>query len=138
MKKILTVVLVIALMSTFCLAAFAVESPTGTTITVSAKGNGSVEKTANSDGTFTLTAKNNTGDSFVGWLIDGDYEIVSGSLKSPVIVIKLASNATAVATFTGSISETSPQTGNNVIPFAVISFLALVSVFAVSKKIIAE
>lgn len=138
MKKILTVVLVIALMSTFCLAAFATNSPAGKTISVSAKGNGSVQKVANSDGTITLTGKSNAGDTFIGWLIEGDYEIVSGSLKSPVLVVKLASNATAVATFTGTISETSPKTGNDLVPFAVVSFLALVSVFAVSKKIVTE
>lgn len=55
-----------------------------------------VEK--NSDGTVTLTAENDLG-YFTRWIIDGDFELVDGTLEDPVIVIRPKSDIDAKASY---------------------------------------
>ena len=78
------------------------------------------------DGEVTLTAEQRADGEFVEWVIDGEYEIVSGSLTDPVLVIRPLSDIEAIAKFThpGSTpdtpskpakpdtSESSPKTGD--------------------------
>ena len=59
---------------------------------------GTVEKTNNSDGTITLTATANKLASFTNWVIDGDYEIVEGSLTSETITIRPKADGIKIST----------------------------------------
>lgn len=52
------------------------------------------------DGEVKLTAVEKGNGEFVKWTIEGDYEIISGSLTDPVLVIKPKSDIHAIAYFT--------------------------------------
>lgn len=62
------------------------------------------------DGTVKLTAVLKDGSEFLGWDISGKYEIVSGTLKDSVIVVKPLSDIKAVAKFS---SEASPDSSSS-------------------------
>ena len=66
------------------------------------------------DGEVQLTAVNKGNGEFIEWVIDGEYEIISGSLTDPVIVIKPLSDINAVAKFTapGTTPDSSSKTTN--------------------------
>ena len=107
----------------------------------------------NSDGTVTLTANPKGDGEFDKWIIDGEYEVIEGSLTDPTITIKPKSDIDAIASFkdtTAPATEpastapttspktdggaTSPKTGDPL--FLIISLAALalgVGVFAVKK-----
>ncbi len=109
----------------------------------------------NTDGTVTLTATPKNGGKFTEWKIDGEYEVVDGSLDSPTITIRPKSDIKAEAVFVidGTVApttpsgttapttapkpnngSTSPKTGDPL--FLIISLAALalgVGVFAVKK-----
>ena len=51
------------------------------------------------DGEVKLTAIEKGNGEFIGWTIDGKYEIISGSLSDPVIIIKPLSDIYALAKF---------------------------------------
>lgn len=103
MKKVLAFALVAVLLTFSCFGAFAEISPTAPTqykITVSYDGNGEADKSTNvaQHGdvvVFEAVEK----DIFQGWSITGDYEIVEGSLDTPVIKIKAYSDIHAHALF---------------------------------------
>ena len=53
-----------------------------------------------SDGTSTLTATEKNGSTFQEWVLECDYDIVSGDLKSKVLVIRPKTDVYAMAYFT--------------------------------------
>ena len=97
MKKIIAIIMSLALVMSFGTIAFAAGSPEGDktyTVTVtsdrdessSSKGNYTVVK--NGD-TFEISADEDDDEyKFLGWEIIGEYEIVSGSLTSRDLVIR--------------------------------------------------
>lgn len=107
----------------------------------------------NEDGTVTLTAVTKGDGVFEQWTIDGEYEIVSGSLTDPVIVIRPKSDINAVAQFKtsgsstpdsssskpsssgGSDSKSSPKTGDPIWMVLGLAVLALGAGTLAVKKI---
>lgn len=102
-----------------------------------------VEKGSND--TVTLTATDGK-DTFVDWTLECEYDIVSGDMKSRVLVIRPYTDVHAIAKFVGegetvaptqaadNSGKTSPKTGDPL--FLVIALMALmtgVGVFAVKR-----
>ena len=99
----------------------------------------------NSDGTVTLTASPKNGGVFNFWDIVGDYEIVSGDLKSAVLVIRPLTDIYAVAKFSkegetvvptepSKDQPTSPKTGYPIAMVIALMGLAIFGgAFAVKK-----
>ena len=98
------------------------------------------------DGEVKLTAVEKANGEFIDWTIDGKYEIVSGTLTDPVLVIKPLSDIHALAKFTkpgGATPDTptnpdnsksSPKTGDPLWIVLGLSILALgAGAFAVKK-----
>lgn len=74
-----------------------------------------------SDGTMTFTATPKNGGVFTKWELIGDYEIVSGDLKSAVLVIRPLTDIYATAYFvkpgeTPTEGDTTPDKGDNTSP----------------------
>ena len=153
MKRVITVALVLVLVFSLSVTAFAKDSPTGKKyygISVSyspsdgSLGTASADSdkvliTENDDGTVTLTANEKGNGVFSSWQITGDYDIVSGSLNSKTITIKPHSDISAVANFTkpgsspdeqkpstpGNKGNTSPKTGDPLLYVIGMMILAL-------------
>ena len=154
MKKIVSLMLALLLVAGVSVVAFAAGSPvqpaTKFEVAVSNanSNNGTVEKVVNEDGTITLTVKLADGAKFAKWVINGDYEIVEGSLTSTTIKIKASADLKVEASYEGSNttaepadstddsangSSVSPKTGAPVASVAVVLFAAA-GVAVVSKK----
>lgn len=88
MKKIMSVVFALILVSAMSISAFAEGSPVAP-INKTFEG-GKVTYSQNAGGTeFTFTAEKKDGYNFTGWTIDTTkFDIVSGSLTSETIVVK--------------------------------------------------
>jgi len=145
MKKIVSVLL-IALMFTSLLAVAAIAddyvSPAGTHV-VSGEVSGNVggnvivnPPSVSDGGTVTVSAISDDGYSFSYWTFTGEFEWVSGDVRSAVIVIRPLGDVSFVATFTASggpgpnkdDGNTSPATGYDMTPVLVV----MASVIAVS------
>ncbi len=103
---------------------------------------GSVKKELTGTDTYTLTATPVEGKKFAGWTISGNYTIVSGSLTSEVIVVKLTSDIVATAKFneaglSGDGSGNAPETSDNFGLMLLIGALSLAGVGVATKKVIA-
>ena len=126
MKRIASVILALVMVFALTATVAAKDSPTGKdfySITCGySPADGSLG-TASSDknsvnigasgegGQVTLTAVTKGNGVFSKWAIDGDYEIVSGSLTDAVIVVKPSSDISAIAEFTKS--GASPDTSSS-------------------------
>ena len=114
MKKLVSVVLALVMIFALTATVAAKDSPIGKdyyTITVDyipadgSLGTASSDKSkvqidaAGEDGNVTITAVEKGNGKFVGWTIDGEYEVISGSLKDTVLVIKPLSDFHATAKF---------------------------------------
>ena len=139
MKKVLSVLMAVLMLSAIFAVAVSAEtenpSPEPTkyyTITVIIKGNGTATADPSSveeGGTTKLVANPDPGSKFIGWTIEGDYEIVEGSLTSPTLVIRPKGDVKVTANFepTSTGKDTgpkSPTTGYNT--QAVIALMAVV------------
>lgn len=141
MKRTLSVLIAMLLILCATVPAFAAVSPTGAkdiTVTVvpTEGGGGSYDAITKYDpvngATIQFVPKPNDGYTFDHWVIEGDYEIISGSLETGDLVIKAysdiiatpyyvksgpttASEATMVtgATIQQNTEKTSPKTGSN-------------------------
>ena len=116
------------------------------TMFVSTKGDGTATATPNtvkkgSDATVTLTAVDGK-DTFYQWVLNCEYEIVSGSLTSRTLVIKPKTDVHVVAMFGQNTqptekktdSNTSPKTGDASMMIIAMIMLAMgLGVFAVKK-----
>lgn len=108
MKRFVALSLAIVMIFAFAVSVAAKRSPTGKqyykiTTAVENPGMGTVEASQNkiekdSGDPVTLTATETTG-FFTRWIITGDYEIVSGSIDSPELVIIPKSDINATANF---------------------------------------
>lgn len=149
MKKILSVICVVALLFALCvpvMSASAAQSPEGTTkydVTVKADDatKGKAEKEVLANGDVKATAKPGEGEKFYGWTIKGDkYTIVSGTVSSEEIVIRAESDVELIAKFTtagtpdGDGSSTAPDTNDVGFAGAIAAFVAMLACSVVLKK----
>lgn len=154
MKKIIAIIMSLALVMSLGTMAFAAGSPQGdktyeVTITSDRDKNSSSKgeyKVVKNGDTFEITADEDDDEyKFLGWEIIGEYEIVSGSLTSRDLVIRPLGDITInqLAEYIGEAgeepddgedkeeegetnkSDKSPQTGNNI-------FFILGGIFAAS------
>lgn len=164
MKKLLIPLLVLTMIFSLSLCAFAetVESPTApvvyeVTVNQPDKANGSVSRVDNEDGTITLTVSAEEAATFTKWALEGDYEIVSGSLTDTTITIKPKADNVVVNTVFATVdvtptnpeettvpsdapeddngSDTSPETGAPVAAAAVTLAVALGAAFVAKKQL---
>ena len=103
MKRLFAILLVVMMIFAVSTTAFAVSSPTQTFIlNVDSEGKGhatsSTHEVKVDEGNATFTAVED-GGFFVKWIIEGDFDIVSGDIYSPVIVITPHSDINAIASF---------------------------------------
>ena len=130
-------------------------SPADGSLGTAASDKGSVKiSDPDENGNVTLTATAKGDGVFDKWTIDGDYDIVSGSLTDPVIVIKPKSDIKATAQFKapgstpdessskgsgsqsgGNESQSSPKTGDPIWIVIGLSVLALGAGALAVKKI---
>lgn len=114
MKKLIAVTLALVMIFALTVTVAAKDSPVGRdyySITVAYNpsdgsiGTASGDKSSvqvsapDEDGYVTLTAIAKGDGAFDQWIIEGDYELISGSLTDPVIVIKPKSDINATAKF---------------------------------------
>ncbi len=138
MKKVLSVLMAVLMLSAvFAVAVSAEDNPSPEpthyyTVTVIVNGNGTAtaDPTSVEEGNTTkLVANPDAGSDFIGWTIEGDYEIVEGSLTSTVLVIRPKGDVKATANFKPTDTnkdngQKSPTTGYNT--QAVIAAMAVV------------
>lgn len=101
------------------------------------------------DGTITLTISKDRDYDFVKWAIDGDYEIVSGSLTSKTLVIRPLSDldieeaydvkgsqgaGEKPADLDENESDKAPETGNSALAFATLLAICGFTTVLVAKK----
>ena len=98
MKRIVSLLLVVIMALTFSLATIAADSTedpgTDKVVSVGHTEGGNCEFSFEDGGIIRLVASQSTGSKFTGWVIDGDYEIISGDLQSPELVIKVFKDST--------------------------------------------
>lgn len=151
MKKFLAVLsIVLVLVSVFAFAASAADSKSGsllykvTVVSYKAGSKTTGDYIENGD-TITLTASDSK-YTFTGWVIDGKYEIVSGSLKSKTLTVRPLSDLLVEESYNvqgskgyvnSNNSSKSPKTGNNALAGAVVLTAGAFVVMAASKKRIA-
>lgn len=87
---------------------------------------GGVSIIKNDDGTYTVKGVTDNGYEFIKWIITGDYDIISGSLTDPYLVIRPKGDVHIKGVWNGASNNNgkSPKTGYNV---AIIAVVALVS-----------
>lgn len=150
MKKLLAIVFSVVILATFmAVPAFAAESPEGELVFkvdvesfssgTSSKGNYVVE-----GDTIRLTISEDSDYDFTGWVIEGKYEIVSGSLDSKELVIRPLSDVSIVESYDVETapdgdkndSDKAPQTGNTaLVLLSVITAGAFVAMVSTRKAV---
>lgn len=89
MKKIMSVVLALILVSALSVSVFAAGSVVAPIINDYEGGTATITQDTTGNGReFTFTVDTKDGYNFVGWEIDGNYEIVSGSLDSETVTVR--------------------------------------------------
>lgn len=144
MKKFLAVLFSVVILATFmAVPAFAEGSPEGEVIFTVEMPNG--EKVAVTEG-GTLTLKvSDTEKEFKGWVITGEYDIVSGTLTSAELVILPKGDITVEETYKDAVlddekdendSDKAPQTGNGALMVTVLLTAgAFVAMLATKKAV---
>ena len=130
MKRIITLFLALFLIFNLCIfSTSAAESPIAISyyamdVAIDGHGHAEVDKISiptESDELVTFTALPGEEYHFVGWRIEGTYNIVEGNIYSPTIKLRPSSDIFAIAVFndgdgtiaTRDTSPISPQTGQN-------------------------
>ena len=152
MKKVLALLFTLILLGSVSVTAFAVDRPGGELlhkVEVTSYATGTAAK-----GTYVaqgqnvkLTASESSKYIFTGWVIDGKYEIISGSLTSKELVIKPLSDIKIEESYNvkgskgfGKTNDSSsaPRTGNEALVVTTIIALGALSVMYASKKRVTE
>lgn len=124
MRKIISILLVVLMLSALCVSAFAdtdpIISPTAPKefiVEFDDYGTGKVTVTTDDvpeGDTVRYEADPDSPYEFIGFEIEGDYEIVEGSLTGPYIVIRPLSDLVVIAKYDTVPVTTNPaDTGNN-------------------------
>lgn len=159
MRKLFAALMALCLVLTFCVCAFAtgddIQSPTDKpvysveVVSYETDPPSRTSYTVSAGDTLQISAPANAGDDFLGFTIQGDYEIVSGSLAGPELVIRPLSDVIVVANYRDSgntpttptnpsgSGENSPQTDGTgmVYVVAVMAAVALVGITLTAVKL---
>lgn len=114
MKRLFAIALAVVMILAVTVSVSAKDSPTGKvyySITTSTElpdgslGTASsdkdkVDKTADGDDSLVTLTASQTNGFFTRWIIQGEYDIISGDIESPVLVIRPKSDVHATASFT--------------------------------------
>lgn len=148
MKKIVSALVALMMVACLSITAFAAVSPVATINKDYKGGTATFEK--DSESVITLTAKAKKGYKFLNWDIDGNYEVVSGSLDSKTVVIKLKGDVDlsdvdatpnfkkiAVTSDDGNSDkdDVAPKTSDNGLGVLALSVLALGGLVVSKKKL---
>lgn len=158
-KKALAVLVAMLIVMFSCVSAFAAISPSGkpsldVTIIPTEGGTGSyditteIEAGPNGGTIVEFTPKPNPGYTFEKWELEGEYDIVDGSLTTDKLKVEAYSDLVATPYYVSAsgtpgssvdanTSQTSPQTGDNTnVMFAVaIVLVAMAGAVVVTRKI---
>ena len=113
MKKVIAILAAVLLIVVSSVTAFAEVSPTAPVkykVEVEAKTGGTASSNTQViqiGDQVILIASPDSDYEFTGWVIDGKYEIISGDLNSPYLVIKGESDIKAIASFKTDSSSSS-------------------------------
>ena len=128
MKKFLAVLFSVVIIATFmAVPAFAEKSPEGEVIHTVEMPDG--EKVAVNDGDTVELKVSDEDKEFEGWVITGDYDIVSGTLTSDELVIRPKSDLIIAEKYKDTVieddkdeneSDKAPQTGNGLLMVTVL------------------
>lgn len=150
MKKFLAILFSIVILATFmAVPAFAESSPVGKVVhKIEVISNATGEDVTTTyeveDGdTITFTKTDGSDYEFKGWVITGDYEIVSGDLNSDELVVKPLSDLKVVESYDVETepsdpndSDKAPQTGNGALMVTVLLTAgAFVAMLATKKTV---
>lgn len=155
MRKLFAVLMTLCLVLSFCVCAFATEnipSPTDAPvysveiISYDTDQPNRTVRTVPVGETIEIAAPISKDGDFTGFTVEGDYEIVSGSLNaspivirplSDIIVIANYSNATAPTTPSDDNGNNSPQTGDGqmILIIAVAAAAAIIGIALATKKL---
>ncbi|MBQ2815346.1 MAG: hypothetical protein IJE65_01585 [Clostridia bacterium] len=143
MKKFIALFMVLALIFTLPVMASAKKSPNGVVeikVTVIQTNGGNAVGEENDDETYTVTATPNDGYEFVGWTIEGEYTILDGSLTSKELTFDYTTDITVTPIWkpigtsepsgpvdSGSGSPTTSDNTGNVLPIAIASLIAVLT-----------
>ena len=94
MKKVISVVLALVLVSVLSVSAFAAGSVVAPVEKEYDGGKVTYQPTPDNNKEYTFVASPKDGYDFVGWDIEGEYEIVSGSEDDPIITVVLKDGTT--------------------------------------------
>lgn len=146
MKKIVSALVALMMVACLSITAFAAVSPVATINKDYKGGTATFEK--DSESIITLTAKAKKGYKFLNWDINGNYEIVSGSLENKTVVIKFKGEVAledvdatplfkkiAVAADDDNKKPDSPKTSDNGLGVLALSVLALGGLVVSKKKL---
>lgn len=152
MKKLLVSMLVVVVAVTMSLSVFAAVSPVSVgefkvTLLYNASGEllpmDSSTYTVNDDGTITLTRSADSKYEFEGWKVEGEYEIVSGSLTGDTVTIRPLSDITITEMYkldaAGAVDDgdKSPPTGSKLLAFGTVALLSLSAAYVAKKRLTA-
>ncbi len=147
MKKIVALGMVIIMMLSLTVCTFArdwVISPenpdTEYKITVIATEGGTAGYSKNPDGTYTVYSDPDTGHSFLKWLPEGSYEVISSDITQGTFVIRLLSDCVFTAYFDSEQpvkpwpENDSPKTGNLLAPAVIVAVVSLLGCAYTAKR----
>lgn len=152
MKKLLVSMLVVVVAVTMSLSVFAAVSPVSVgefKVTLLTNASGELlpmdpsTYTVNDDGTITLTRSADSKYEFEGWKVEGEYEIVSGSLTGDTVTIRPLSDITITEMYkldaAGAVDDgdKSPPTGSKLLAFGTVALLSLSAAYVAKKRLTA-
>lgn len=152
MKKLLVSILVIVVALTMSLSVFAAASPVSVgefKVTLLSNASGKIlpmdasDYTVNDDGTITLTRHAESEFEFESWKVEGEYEIVSGSLTGDTVTIRPLSDLTITEMYNlevaGAVDDkpTSPPTGSNLPALGAVALFSLSAAYVAKKRLTA-
>ncbi len=155
MKKIIALILTLAMVLALPVFAFAEDSPSGDPeydVNIIQVDGATVTGGKNDDGSYTVTVTVKDTHNFNKWDIQGEYELVDCELTDETVTFTYTSDITVKAELikkgassgTGSIDtgSGSPETGNDntyaIVAVALLAVIAVAGVFVIKSKTVTE
>lgn len=155
MKKIIALVLALALVLSLPVFAFAEGSPSGDPeyrVQIINVDGGTATGEKNADGSYTVTVTVKDGYKFNKWTIEGDYELVDCDIDDETVTFTYSSDITITPVYTkegtssgaGSVDtgSGSPDTSDNnsytLVAVSLLAVIAIAGVFLLKNKVVTE